>query len=190
MSTIQCRCSPLYSQRCIWRFLFGGRIPLSVCATNHVLTVSENDVLCLPRSELEAEAETRTFYAVAYTHMIFLCATLLTAKLALLFLYRRLFEISQALSILICAGIAVCLISYTGLMIAYSVACFPRPDETHMHAADRCNAGAIGQIIACGVVGLVTDVYLLILPVRSVWRMNISLKRRLGVLAIFGSGLM
>ena len=117
--------------------------------------------------------------------------TILCAKLSFFLLYLRIFSCSTRVRWAIYLGVAIVTGFYLATSIAYGYACIPRRSETWFSAgiSDRCQlAKEIG--FAQGIFGLISDLYLYFLPVPVILGLNLARKKKIGVLAIFGTGLM
>lgn len=113
------------------------------------------------------------------------------AKLALFLLYYRIFALNSRTKFAIYLGIVVNCLFYIASAIAHLVLCIPRPSDgwTSPRYAARCNKSRVLDIIV-GIFGLISDLYIFILPLPVLWRLQMPLKRKLGVMAIFLTGLM
>ena len=113
------------------------------------------------------------------------------AKAALFLLYYRLFALDHWTKISIYFGIGITSCFYLATLIAQLVFCIPRPHEswTSMTCVERCSRGeGLGDVH--GVFGLVSDLYIFILPLPVLYRLQMSLKKKIGVIATFLTGLM
>ena len=113
------------------------------------------------------------------------------AKLALFLFYYRVFGIDRGTRIAIYLGIIIIALFYFSSIVALSVLCIPKRSEswTSLTYGTRCKrAVAMGN--GHGVFGLISDVYIFILPLPVLLGLQMSLKRKLGVAAIFCTGLL
>ncbi|KAL8946970.1 MAG: hypothetical protein Q9222_006702 [Ikaeria aurantiellina] len=111
-------------------------------------------------------------------------------KLSLFLLYLEIFSPLRYLRILVWVGVAVTALFYFPASIAKIALCAPRGRETYAqaYAASRCgDSKAINVCI--GVFNIVSDLYLLVLPIRPTLKLNLPLRRRIGVLFVFTTGL-
>lgn len=113
------------------------------------------------------------------------------AKLALFLLYFRIFATNRRNKIAIHLGILANCCFYIGSSIILLVLCVPRSDESWLSPvyAARCRQTTKMGIIQ-GVFGLLSDLYIFILPLPILWRLQMPLRRKLGITAIFLTGLM
>ena len=117
--------------------------------------------------------------------------TMFFAKMALFLLYYRLFAIDHWTKIAIYSGMGITSSFYLATFIVQLVLCIPRPQEswTSPTCVKRCSrAEGLGDVH--GVFGLVSDLYIFILPLPVVYRLQMSLKKKIGVIATFLTGLM
>ncbi|MCJ1366546.1 hypothetical protein MMC16_005675 [Acarospora aff. strigata] len=111
------------------------------------------------------------------------------AKLSLFLLYLHIFSPNRPTRYMIYSGIAITFGLYTATF-AYNVyLCVPRPGQGWLVAVSspRCNKAYILSYIQ-GPFGIVSDFYLLLLPVPVVWQLHLPAKRKIGVCAIFATG--
>ena len=113
-------------------------------------------------------------------------------KLSMFLMYLHMFgQINQRFRYMVWGGVAVTGLFYFSSLIGNLVLCAPRSKETYIMAfsAQRC-ARSKDLAVATGVFNVMSDLYLLLLPVREVLVMNNTLKKRLKVLGIFMTGIM
>lgn len=89
-------------------------------------------------------------------------------------------------------------ITFTGLyyfasMIALSILCTPRDGKSQASyllttALPQCVHGRDIINLLLGVVNVLTDFYLLILPLPAVWSLHLPARKKIGVSAIFLTG--
>jgi len=80
---------------------------------------------------------------------------------------------------------------YVGAIIANFVLTTPRPGYDWLAwdiTTSEYNAGIL--FVAASAVGLAVDLYLLILPILAVSRLQLPLRRKIGVMIIFMGGIM
>ena len=113
------------------------------------------------------------------------------AKLSLFLLYLRLFLPNQWTRILIYFGILATLLLYTATTVAFGVLCIPRPGESWVESgfSPRCRSSFVLTYIQ-GIFNVVSDLYLLILPIPVVWQLQMPSKKKIGVCAIFMTGIL
>lgn len=115
-------------------------------------------------------------------------------KVTLLTLYFRLFSPNPKARIAIWLGIVLISVFYIITVILDLVQCIPRKgDEGRWlgeKARTRCGQPSLNISTAQGVVSAVSDVYILIIPLRLVWSLHVTTKRKIGVSVIFLTGLL
>lgn len=97
---------------------------------------------------------------------------------------------------LVYAGVVVSFCLYLAIAVISGVICGPKGGSDRLAylagiAGQECdNPAGLIQIssIASGVVNLASDVYLLILPLPTIIKLKLPLKKRLGVMFIFMAG--
>lgn len=117
--------------------------------------------------------------------------TMFFAKMALFLLYYRLFALHRWTKIAIYSGMSITSCFYLATFIVQLVLCIPRRHEnwTSMTYLERCSRGeGLGDVH--GVFGLVSDLYIFVLPLPVLYRLQMSLQKKIGVTAAFLTGLM
>ena len=111
-------------------------------------------------------------------------------KLSLFILYFNLFGVSRRIKVLIGIGIGATFTVYTGTTIVDGVFCFPRTGESWAKAiaGSRCDALSWNMTYIVGSFGVISDFYILGLPIPLILRMNLPRKKKIGVCALFMTG--
>lgn len=96
---------------------------------------------------------------------------------------------------LIYMGIFVCGIFYSASIIANCALCMPNPREGNetlewSMRAQKCSGPSQHLAVVQAVFGTLSDVYLIIIPIRSVFQLQLPTQKKLGVSAIFMVGIM
>ena len=112
------------------------------------------------------------------------------AKLSLFLLYYRLFSRHQWIKYLVYLGIGTTAATYTAVMIVYGYLCLPRHGQSWIEAglSSRCHKQFIMIGYLRGPFNVLSDLYLLFLPLPAVWQLHLPLRKRLGIVAIFLTG--
>ena len=112
-------------------------------------------------------------------------------KLSLFLLYLRLFSCRQTIKRLVYAGILVSGLYYTIQTLTFGIMCVHRPGESWIDPRfrARCHKAIILKWTQ-GIFGLFSDIYIFILPLPYIWALQVPLRQRLGVLAVFATGLL
>ena len=119
------------------------------------------------------------------------CLTLLFTKLALLLLYYRLFAAHRWTRNATYLGMAAICSLYTASVVAHFFLCISRPGENWVSASynSRCS-GMEKTNIFVGGFNVLSDVYIFLLPLPVLWNLQMPYRRKIGILAIFCTGLM
>ena len=115
-------------------------------------------------------------------------------KLSLFVLYVNVFGPLRWLRILAYAGAIITGLFYFSVMIIYSVLCTPMSGHSSLAylLALRSHRCAVTRplITTLGVVSLLSDLYLILLPLPAVWQLHLPIRRKLAVSSMFFTGLM
>ncbi|KAI4115016.1 MAG: hypothetical protein LQ338_007924 [Usnochroma carphineum] len=116
--------------------------------------------------------------------------TIWLIKLSVFLMYLSLFDVLTWFKRLIWAGIAVSGLLYFSTTVAKLALCAPRGSETYIMAFSTPHCDSTKKLgVASGIFNIISDVYLLVLPVPVVWGLRITNKRKkFGVLAGFMTG--
>lgn len=112
------------------------------------------------------------------------------AKLSLFLLYYRLFARHQWIRYLVYLGIGSTAAMYTAGMILYGYLCFLRRGQSWIEAglSLRCHKRFIMIAYVRGPFNVLSDLYVLLLPLPAVWQLHLPLRKRLGIAGIFLTG--
>src|SRR6187551_880341 len=116
---------------------------------------------------------------------------LLFAKLTFFLLYFQIFQPVRVMRVFIYAGAVITVLFYTATTIVQFVYFTPARGQTWVSkfaAEDSLKSIQVGVPIAA--IGLVLDVYILVLPIFGVMQLQLSNKRRFGIIVVFLTGLM
>jgi len=117
--------------------------------------------------------------------------SILMAKLSLLLLYLQIFRPNVRLRYCIYLTIGLISIFYSATFIAYAVLSIPRPGQSQLEAMLSVNtARDIPLGITQGVVNVITDFLIFCLPIPVVWKLQLPRRKKVGVLAMFMTGLL
>ncbi|KAI0547160.1 hypothetical protein F4679DRAFT_555047 [Xylaria curta] len=104
---------------------------------------------------------------------------------SMFFLHRRTNYTYKMILVLIWANFA----SYLGTTLAYLLACIPREKIWNPTVNGRC-LNQRNVIVSTPALNLISDVMILIVPVVEVFKLQMPLRRKLSVAAIFGVGVL
>ncbi|KAF2232168.1 hypothetical protein EV356DRAFT_257882 [Viridothelium virens] len=116
-------------------------------------------------------------------------------KLSVFVLYLELFSPFRWLRITAICGILISGLYFFGITIAFAILCSPLHGHSQMDyfnalLAPRCQNHDIGMAISNRAGHLATDVFLILLPLPAVWSLHMPFKRKLGVSAMFLTGIL
>lgn len=118
--------------------------------------------------------------------------TMLMAKWSILFQFRRLFctgQVRDATFWSIHILIFLCAAYYFSAVFTFTFQCLPREKTWNPLLEGHCiNVSA--AIVSQGAANLLLDLGILITPIWAVWNLQLSLKHKIGVSAVFGVGLL
>lgn len=117
--------------------------------------------------------------------------TVLFAKMSILLLYLRIFSPDRWTRLFIYLGIGVIFIYYTVTASVLVGLCIPRKGENWPRAllSSRCRDSMVITYVQ-GVFNIVSDFYVLVLPLPVVWKLQLPLRKKIAVSAIFMAGLL
>lgn len=110
-------------------------------------------------------------------------------KLSCLLFYRRVFSPSAKTLFFIHAGIGFVVVSYAAILLATIFECTPIQKSWYPATAGHCFTPKILPYTS-GAVNVVTDIYVLILPVPALLHLKLGTSRKIRVMAIFGLGIL
>lgn len=112
------------------------------------------------------------------------------AKLSLFLLYYRLFARHRWMRNLVYLGIASVGVMYMASMIVYGYLCLPRRGQSWIEAgfSSRCHKQFIMIGYVRGPFNLLSDLYLLLLPLPAIWQLHMPLRKKIGIAGIFFTG--
>lgn len=116
-------------------------------------------------------------------------------KLSLFLLYLRLFKPDKVTRWLIYGGILVSGLFYSATIVIFTAAVSPSPgqpdtDTTWLLQASKHVTVLNTLSIVQGVFGTLSDIYLLVIPIRSIFRLHLPIQRKFGVSSIFLIGIL
>ena len=116
-------------------------------------------------------------------------------KLSLFLLYLRLFKPDKITRWLIYGGIPVTGLFYFITIVIYSVLFPPSPgqpdtDSSWLMHAVKHDSFFKNMTVAQGVFGTISDIYLLVIPIRSIFQLHLPIRRKFGVSSIFLIGIL
>ena len=112
---------------------------------------------------------------------------ILFVKCSIILLYIRIFGVNRKFRYWAYGGMFIQMIyylAYFGFLAANSALCSDPTDQSHEICKDTPSL-----TIASGILNVLTDVFMLILPLPLTIRLQLRARQKLGVLLIFGAGL-
>ena len=113
------------------------------------------------------------------------------AKLSLFLLFLRLFSPDRKLKCLVYLGILFSgALSLTSVVVSGAL-CSPRPGQpwNDLRVILRCSTERYFAVIQ-GVLNMLLDFYILYLPIPVLWKLQLPVRKRVGVIAVFMTGSM
>jgi hypothetical protein len=113
-------------------------------------------------------------------------------KLSILLLYRRLFWVRRTARYMVWIGATVISLFYVGGIISSLVHCVPRKGEGWLAPSSqhRCGQPELQLSAGQGVFGVISDFYLLMIPMLQVGRLKVPISQKFGIGAVFLTGLL
>ena len=116
---------------------------------------------------------------------------MMMAKISLLLLYYQIFSPNARFRHCIYVSMGFLFLFYCGLFIAFAVLMIPRPGQSLLAAFRSLDtAKGFSLSIAQSVAGVAIDFFIFCLPIPVVWKLQLPLRQKIGVLAIFMTGLL
>ena len=113
------------------------------------------------------------------------------AKISLLLLYYHIFRSNDKLRYCIYLSMGFLSLFYCGLFTAFAVLVIPRPGQSLLaafHSLDTAKGFSLS--VAQSVAGVAIDFFIFCLPIPVVWKLQLTLRKKIGILAVFMSGLL
>jgi hypothetical protein len=132
------------------------------------------------------------FFQKMLVNVVVLNIAAIFVKLTLFYLYLRLFKPNRLTRYLVHGGIVAVVLFYVAANAAYVGMFVPRPGEggllsnASMARLKKHHDVAVAQ----GVFSAVSDIYMLAIPLQLVWQLHMSTSKKIGVSAVFMTGLM
>ncbi|KAK8090431.1 hypothetical protein PG997_005392 [Apiospora hydei] len=115
-------------------------------------------------------------------------------KVSFLLLYRRLFRPVAHVNVMVWVGISLVATFGVAYIVIMPVACSPLPNEhdgwLDLGMATRCGTIGTNMTTARSYFSVLTDIYILIIPLHQVPQLRLSTKRKFGISFIFLTGLL
>lgn len=144
--------------------------------------------------DIRVASFTKSFLQRTLAAINLYAASAFFVKLSLFLLYFRIFKPNKVTRWLIYGGIVVCGLFYSASIISNCALCMPRPGQpsdlaTWLSRSQECSGPSQRLAVVQGVFGTLSDMYLLVIPIQSVFQLQLPTNRKLGVSAIFMIGI-
>lgn len=129
---------------------------------------------------------------ISYLAEITNAPTMFVAKCSILFQLRRLFcpdGTRNSTFWAIHTLVFICSAYYTSAVFTFTFQCTPREKTWNPLLPGNC-IDVSAAIVVQGVINLVLDVGILIVPLWAIWSLRLPMKRKLGISAVFGVGIL
>lgn len=125
----------------------------------------------------------------SYVTMITMVPALGLIKCSLFIQYYLLFRPLRWIRISVWIGLIISTVFYITITITAFILTSPWPGESLIEGLLSQHYTKFAQFaIPIGVIGMLVDWYLLILPIPAVWNLKVSTSKKLGVITIFMTG--
>lgn len=143
--------------------------------------------------DIRAMSFTKGFFQCTLVGTVLYIGAALSIKLSLFIFYLRLFKPNKIVRWLIYGGITACGVFYSVSIIVTLSIMIPSPNQPDTTASWALRAWRSANhqeniLLSLGSFGIISDIYLLVIPIRSVYQLQLPTKRKLGILAIFMVG--
>jgi len=108
-------------------------------------------------------------------------------KLAVLWLYRRIFGPQTRVNYIVNGGIIFIIVSYTALFFISLLSCQPFERRMNPFVKGYCLPSGVTAYLS-GAINVLTDAFVVLLPLRAVLKLNMSGTKKLRAFAVFGLG--
>ncbi|KAF2962958.1 hypothetical protein GQX73_g10617 [Xylaria multiplex] len=140
-----------------------------------------------------------SFMARTLSSIVLFALSSTFVKTALLSLYLRVFSPNRTARMMIWAGVATIVVFYA-IAIALNIRfCIPlsmttpvpdRDEWARKLKASNCSQPVYNLNAAVGLFGVVSDLYVLLIPISMIYKLRIPRNKKIGILAIFLTGLL
>ena len=141
--------------------------------------------------DLPITAYTASYFKIILVETIIAAIGFLFSKASILFLLFRLFSPTQRFRYFTYIGIIWAIIISSASLIIAGALCAPRQGESFssVMVAERCTHEDIWAVVQ-GTLNMLLDFYIFYLPIPMVLKLQMGRKKKIGVMAIFMTGLM
>lgn len=104
-------------------------------------------------------------------------------------MYRRLFDLQKKAKIFVNGALVVVLVVYIALLLAIVFFCIPVQKAWDGSIDGHCSDPAPVSYLS-GVWNSLVDIYVLLIPVPFLWKLNMRTRQKLKLSAVFGIGIL
>ena len=112
------------------------------------------------------------------------------AKLSVLLLYLEIFKVNKQARITVAIGLTIITGQCLATIIGYPVLCVPKLGESWMIASSSQSCRVTGNIfgVSMGVLSVISDIYVIYIPLPIIWQLHMATQKKIGVSIIFITG--
>ncbi|KAI2618365.1 hypothetical protein GGR54DRAFT_640491 [Hypoxylon sp. NC1633] len=144
------------------------------------------------QGDLEPERLSKLFYAIYIMSNLY-GAALLPTKIAILLEWLRIFVprgTRNAFSRACCALIWANVLFYTSAAFALNLSCIPRQKIWDHSVQGQCMVDMNALVAALTIMNLMSNIFILLLPQKVIWGLQIRKSKKLGISIVFAIGLL
>lgn len=117
------------------------------------------------------------------------CIIAPTLKLAVLWLYRRIFGPQTRINYMVNGGIVFNVIAYTALFFISLLSCMPLERRWNPFVEGYCLPSGVNAYLS-GAINTLTDGFVVLLPIPVIWKINMAFSSKIRASAVFSLGIM
>lgn len=119
-------------------------------------------------------------------------AAVSSTKISILFFYYRIFRKNAGLCFLVSLGVGSFMAAAYPIVVwtTMATACQPASYfwERFTGAAGGCRVQISSFFLALGVINMINDIIVLLIPIPQIWKLQMSVEKRLGVIGVLALG--
>lgn len=115
--------------------------------------------------------------------------TIAVLKISFLLFFERVFFPNQTLKYLTRCGMTIISLVYTGIFFKSLYQCRPIQKSFQPLLPGKCDTFYVMPYLS-GVFNMISDFYILLLPLPFIWSLKMNLRRKIRVMAVFSVGLL
>jgi hypothetical protein len=119
-----------------------------------------------------------------------ICNTcMIASKTPILFLYIRLFGIKIWLKVISYITLAALTLLMLVSIIVIGVVCTPHSEVVVPSSLLKCSLWSAHNSVACGILSLVVDIIILIIPLPVIYQLRLPIYKKVGLVSVFAFGI-